>query len=105
MTDQPEEVRRLLEAIDALEAIQDDAACASAVTEVLNQWPGHHSRLREIRQQRVQALKAQGKTWQEIAVILGGIHPTRAQQIATGLRGSKRPPKKAERSPDEESST
>lgn len=96
MTDQPEEVRRLLEAIDALEAIQDDAACASAVTEVLKQWPEQHSRLREIRQRRVQALKEKGKTWAEIGVILGGVHATRAQQIATGLRGSKRPPKKAE---------
>lgn len=102
MTDQPEEVRRLLEAIDALEAIQDDATCASAVTEVLNQWPAQHSRLREIRQQRVQALKAQGKTWAEIAVILGGIHPTRAQQIGAGLRGAKRPAKKSP--PEEESS-
>ena|GEM_PF-4665670 len=103
MTDQPEEVRRLLEAIDALEAIQDDAACASAVTEVLNQWPEHHSRLREIRQRRVQALKAQGKTWAEIAEILGGVHPTRAQQIATGLRGSKRPAKRTD-APAEEGS-
>jgi hypothetical protein len=104
VTDQPEEVRRLLEAIDALEAIQDDAACASAVTEVLKQWPEHHSRLREIRQQRVQALKSQGKTWAEIGAILGGLHPTRAQQIATGLRGSKRPAKKAEQRPEEEDS-
>jgi hypothetical protein len=96
VTDQPEEVRRLLEAIDALEAIQDDAACASAVTEVLKQWPEHHSRLREIRQQRVQALKSQGKTWAEIGAILGGLHPTRAQQIGAGLRGTKRPPKKSE---------
>jgi hypothetical protein len=102
VTDQPEEVRRLLEAIDALAAIPDDAACASAVTEVLKQWPDHHSRLREIRQQRVQALKDQGKTWAEIAVILGGIHPTRAQQIGAGLRGKKRPPKKADRPADEE---
>lgn len=91
MKDQSEEVRRLMEAIAALEAIEDDAACASAVTEVLNDWPAHHSRLREIRQRRVQALKAQGKTWQEIADVLGGIHPTRAQQIAKGMRGAKRP--------------
>ncbi|MCL7377453.1 hypothetical protein [Streptomyces sp. 35G-GA-8] len=94
MEDQPEEVQRLLEAIAALEGIKDDAACASAVTQVLNDWPDLHSRLREIRQQRVQALKAQGKTWKEIAEILGGIHPTRAQQIGAGLRGSKRPLKK-----------
>lgn len=94
MEDQPEEVRRLVEAIEALEAIEDDAACASAVTAVLNAWPEHHSRLREMRQRRVLSLKAQGKTWAEIATVLGGVHPTRAQQIGAGLRGAKRPPKK-----------
>lgn len=94
MTDQPEEVRRLLEAIEALKGIEDDAACASAVTKVLEEWPDLHSQLRVIRQERVQALKAQGKTWAQIAVILGGVHPTRAQQIGAGLRGAKRPPKK-----------
>ncbi len=93
MPEQPEEVKRLLEAIEALAAIEDDAACASAVTLVLNEWPGHHARLREIRQERVQALKDQGKTWAEIGTILGGVHPTRAQQIAKGLRGTKRPTK------------
>lgn len=95
MTDQPEEVQKFLDAIDALEAIEDDAACASAVTQVLKDWPAHHARLREIRQQRVRNLKEQQqKTWQEIATILGGVHPTRAQQIAKGLRGEKRPAKK-----------
>jgi DNA-directed RNA polymerase sigma subunit (sigma70/sigma32) len=92
MTKQPEEVARLLEAIEALEAIEDDAACASAVTAVLAEWPAHHARLREIRQQRVLALKAQGKTWAEVGELLG-VHATRAQQIAKGLRGTKRPTK------------
>lgn len=96
MAEQPEEVQRLLEAIDALAAIEDDAACASAVTSVLNMWPDHHARLRQLRQQRVQALKDQGKTWAEIGEILGGVHPTRAQQIAKGLRGTKRPTKAEE---------
>ena len=93
MAEQPEEVQRLLEAIEALAAIEDDAACASAVTVVLNDWPDHHARLRELRQRRVQALREQGKTWAEIGKILGGVHPTRAQQIAKGLRGTKRPKK------------
>lgn len=92
MAEQPEEVQRLLEAIDALAAIEDDAACASAITIVLNQWPDHHARLRELRQERVQALRDQGKTWGEIGKIIG-THPTRAQQIAKGLRGTKRPAK------------
>ncbi|WP_240958543.1 hypothetical protein [Streptomyces barkulensis] len=94
MAEQPEEVRRFLEAIDALEAIEDDAACASAVSDLLKTWPDHHARLREIRQRRVQALKNSGKTWAEIATILGGVHPTRAQQIAKGLRGEKNRPRK-----------
>ena len=95
MTDEPEEVRRLVEAIEALDEIEDDAACASAVSKLLEQWPDHHSRLREIRQERVKALKAQGKTWAEIGALLGGVTPSRAQQIGAGLRGTKRP-KKAE---------
>lgn len=82
-----------MDAIRALEEIGDDAACAKAITEVLKNWPDSHAHLREIRQQRVINLKAQGKTWQEIGDALG-IHFTRAQQIAKGLRGSKRPTKK-----------
>ncbi len=92
MADQPEEVQRLVEAIKALEAIEDDAEAARAATAVLDAWPDYHSQLRELRQRRVLALKAQGKTWAQIAdEALGGVHPTRAQQIAQGKRGTKRP--------------
>ncbi|WP_327169538.1 hypothetical protein [Streptomyces subrutilus] len=92
MTDQPKEVQRLVEAIKALEAIEDDAEAARAATAVLDAWPDYHSQLRELRQQRVLKLKAQGKTWAQIAEeALGGVHPTRAQQIAQGKRGTKRP--------------
>jgi hypothetical protein len=98
MTDQPKEVQRLVEAIKALEAIEDDAEAARAATAVLDAWPDYHAQLREFRQQRVLALKAQGKTWAQIAdEALGGVHPTRAQQIATGKRGTKRP--KADEAP------
>ena len=93
MADEPEEVGRLVEAIEAFEAIEDDEACAVAVSRALAQWPDHHSKLRELRQRRVQSLKAQGKTWPEIGQLLG-ITAARAQQISAGLRGSKRPPKK-----------
>jgi DNA-directed RNA polymerase sigma subunit (sigma70/sigma32) len=92
VTEEPEEVVRFLDAVRALEEIEDDAACAQAITKILKDWPDSHARLREIRQQRVQNLKAQGKTWQEIGDALG-IHFTRAQQIAKGLRGNKRPTK------------
>lgn len=93
MANESEEVRRLVEAIEAFDAIEDDATCASEVSKALDDWPGYHSRLREIRQRRVKALKDQGKTWQEIADILGGVTPSRAQQIGAGLRGTKRPTK------------
>ena len=95
MADEPEEVQRLVEAIEAFEAIEDDEACAVAVSKALAQWPDHHSQLRELRQRRVQSMKAQGKTWPEIGKALG-ITAARAQQIGAGLRGSKRPPKKDE---------
>jgi hypothetical protein len=96
VTDNREEVRRLVEAIEAFEAIEDDEACAKAVSEALAQWPDHHSKLRALRQQRVRALKEQGKTWAEIGELLGGITAARAQQIGAGLRGAKRPPKKGD---------
>lgn len=92
MAEQPEEVSRFLDAIKALEEIEDDAACAKAITDVLKDWPDSHARLREIRQERILRLKAEGKTWQQIGDALG-IHFTRAQQIAKGFRGSKRPKK------------
>jgi hypothetical protein len=86
----PEEVKRLVEVIEAFEAIEDDEACAVAVSEALAQWPDHHSKLRELRQRRVQSLKAQGKTWAEIGELLGGITAARAQQIGAGLSGASR---------------
>lgn len=92
MTEQPEEVQRFLDAVQALAAIEDDAACAQAITKVLKDWPESHARLREIRQDRVLRMKAGGKTWQEIGDSMG-IHFTRAQQIANGIRGRNRPRK------------
>jgi hypothetical protein len=102
VADQPEEVTRLVEAIKAFESIADDEACAVAVSQALQDWPGHQVRLRELRQQRVQALKAQGKTWQEIGRLLGGISAARAQQIAAGVSGAQR--RKAEAAKEAEAS-
>lgn len=90
----PEEVRRLEEAIEALAAMDDDAACATAVTLVLTSWPDFHKRLREIRQQRVRDLKASGLTWRQIGALMpkpsgeGGVSAARAQQISAGMRGN-----------------
>ncbi|MFD4855123.1 hypothetical protein [Streptomyces atratus] len=93
MADEPqksEEVKRLVEAIKAFEAIEDDEACAIAVSQALAEWPEQQVKLRELRQGRVQALKAQGKTWKQIGQLLGGISAARAQQIGAGLSGAQR---------------
>lgn len=90
MADEPEEVTRLMEAIEAFKAIEDDEACAVAVSKALTYWTQQQPGLRTLRQQRVQALKAQGKTWEEIGKILGGISAARAQQIAAGVSGASR---------------
>lgn len=83
------EVNRLVEAIQAIEAIEDDVECAKTVAETLEEWPQYQKRLREVRQERVKALRAQGKTWPEIGALLG-VSPQRAQAIAVGLSGSVR---------------
>lgn len=86
---QPEEVRRLVEAVTAFEAIEDDEACALAVSRALDDWPDHQVQLRKLRQKRVQALKAQGKKWEEIGKLLG-VSAARAQQIGAGVSGAQR---------------
>ena len=87
----PEEVKRLLDAIEAFEAIEDPAERTSAVSEALRRWPGYHKQLRQIREDSVRFLREeQRKTWPEIAEIIGEITPERAQQISKGLRGHPR---------------
>ena len=76
MTNDPEqtqEVKRLVEAIAAFRDIEDDEACAVAVSRALEDWPSYQTKLRQLRQQRVNALKEQGRTWNEIGQLLGGI--------------------------------
>lgn len=87
--DRNKEVNRLVEAIRAIEAIEDDVECAKAVAETLDEWPQYQKWLREVRQKRVQALRAQGKTWPQIGTLLD-VSPQRAQAIAAGLSGSVR---------------
>ncbi|WNI31483.1 hypothetical protein [Streptomyces sp. ITFR-6] len=84
------EVTKVLEAIAALSEIEDDAACTSAVSEVLRRWPDLGSDLRKLREKRVNALRNEQRTWPEIAAIIGGVTPERAQQIGKGLSGATR---------------
>jgi hypothetical protein len=86
MAEVPEEVKRLLEAIDAFEAMEDPAARTSAVSQALRDWPGYHARLRQVREASVRALREeQQKTWPEIANIIGDVSAERARQIGTGV--------------------
>ena len=95
MAEEPKEVERLLEAIAAFENMEDDAECTAAVSLALKSIPSHQSRLRELRQARVQALRASGMTWAQIAEIIGDVTPERAQQIAKGHSGASRKRAKA----------
>ncbi|GAA2948656.1 hypothetical protein ACFPN0_14985 [Kitasatospora cinereorecta] len=89
----PEEVSRFVDAVEALVSIEDDAECAEAISRALQYWGENSPKLRETRQDRVVRLREQGKTWQEIGDLMG-VHFTRAQQIAKGIRGANRPTKK-----------
>jgi DNA-binding NarL/FixJ family response regulator len=94
-----EEVRRVVEAIDALGAVDDTMDRAKALTELLDDWPDHHSRVRAMRQQAVQALVAAGMTYRQIASELD-ISPARVGQIVAGVtnpRTQKNPPPKEPR--------
>ena len=96
----PEEVKRLLEAIEAFEAIDDPAERTSAVSEALRKWPDYHARLRQIREASVRTLRdEQRKTWPEIARIIGDVTPERAQQISKGVSTAQR--RKAKKAAEE----
>jgi DNA-binding NarL/FixJ family response regulator len=96
-----EEVQAVRESIAALEGIDDRLRRAQALGEMLAEWPDHHSRLREMRQEIVLEMHAEGMTYREIGEQLG-MHYTRAQQIAKGQRGEKnRPKRKAADAPEE----
>lgn len=88
--EQTQEVKRLVEAIAAFREIEDDEACAVAVSRALEDWPSYQTNLRQLRQQRVNALKEQGRTWKEIGQLLGGVSAARAQQIGKGMSGAQR---------------
>jgi hypothetical protein len=91
VADVPEEVKRLLEAIDAFEAIEDPAERTSAVSAALKKWPDYHARLRQLREASVRTLREeQRKTWPEIAKIIGDVTPERAQQISKGVSTAQR---------------
>ncbi|QFQ97441.1 MULTISPECIES: helix-turn-helix domain-containing protein [Streptomyces] len=91
MADQPgdeEEVRLVTDVVDSLEALEDPAERAKRAGQMLAAWPVQGSRLREIRQEAVVAMRAQKVSYRQIAKTLG-ISLARVQQIEAGERGRK----------------
>lgn len=89
--DDDEEVRLVLETVDSLEALDDPAERARRAGRLLAEWPVQGSRLREIRQAAVVAMRADKVPYRQIAKTLG-ISLARVQQIEAGERGRKQPP-------------
>lgn len=79
-----EELRNFEDAVAALEAVPDAADRAVAAAKVLREWPQLHAQVREVRQQAVEQLRAQGLSFAEIGALLG-VKRQRAEQIAKGV--------------------
>ncbi|MFE7236112.1 helix-turn-helix domain-containing protein [Streptomyces sp. NPDC057596] len=91
MADQPDgeqEVRIVTDVVDSLEELEDPAERAKRAGALLAAWPVQGSRLREIRQEAVVAMRAQNVSYRQIAKTLG-ISLARVQQIEAGERGRK----------------
>ena len=91
MADQPgdeREVRIVADVVDSLESLEDPAERAMRAGQLLAAWPMQGSRLREIRQAAVVAMRADNVSYRNIAKRLG-ISLARVQQIEAGERGKK----------------
>jgi DNA invertase Pin-like site-specific DNA recombinase len=90
-----EEVRRVLDALDQIEAMEDPVAQARAVAQLLKDQPTRNKRLKQLRDETVRQLRAEGMSFRKIAaevqVSLGTV-----QDILRGHTGtwSSRPRKK-----------
>lgn len=80
-----EEVQRVLDSIDALGDTGDAEDRARRLTELLDQWPDTHKRVREMRQRALAELYDEGRglTYREIGKLLG-ISFGRVRQIIVG---------------------
>lgn len=78
-----EEVRRVVDTVTGLEAVEDPADRARRAAKLLEEWPQQHTRLREIRQQAVKDMRAAGVSYRKIASEIG-VSLGRVQQIEAG---------------------
>lgn len=87
-----EEVRRVLDAIEALGADDVPAATrAKRLTELLDAWPDAHSKVRALRQAAMQEMQDDGMSLRKISAETG-ISFGRVREIIQGV--TKRSPKK-----------
>ncbi|MGJ3558982.1 hypothetical protein ACR6C2_08365 [Streptomyces sp. INA 01156] len=87
-----EEVQRVLDAIDQLGSTEAPAAeRAKRLTQLLDEWPEAHSRVRAMRQAAMQELQNEGLSLRRIAIETG-ISFGRVREIIQGV--TKRPRKK-----------
>ncbi|MFZ4160488.1 helix-turn-helix domain-containing protein [Streptomyces griseoincarnatus] len=94
--DQPtgeEEVRRVFDALDALEAMHDPKARAAAISAFLREQQPRLRRLSELRRDYVLEQRARKVTRKQIAEDIG-VSPSTVQDIEQGYSGSgrNRPP-------------
>lgn len=100
-----EEVERVTDAIDALGEITDPRQRARDLSELLEQWPDQHARIRAMRKAAFEELNEGGMTYRQIAAEFE-ISVARVGQIMTGVtnpRTQKNPPpkKRPRKKPDE----
>ncbi|WP_432124039.1 helix-turn-helix domain-containing protein [Streptomyces sp. C10-9-1] len=93
--DQDEEVRRVLDTIDALGADGDAEDRARRLTALLDEWPDAHARVRSMRQQAVKELHAEGMSYRKIGELLG-VSFGRVRQIIDGETAGAKKRKAAE---------
>jgi len=82
-----EEVREVLDKIEALSETDDPAVEARKLTDLLKEWPAKYKEVRARRQEAVKRLKEKGMTHRQIADLLG-ISYGRVGQIIAGETAS-----------------
>ncbi|MDX2944456.1 sigma-70 RNA polymerase sigma factor region 4 domain-containing protein [Streptomyces caniscabiei] len=101
-----EEVERVTDAIDALGEIPDPKQRAHDLSELLDQWPDQHARIRAMRKTAFEELNNDGMTYRQIAAEFG-ISVARVGQIMTGVTNPRTqknppPPKRPRKKPEPE---